>query len=210
MINKNKHFYSNKKNKHGNKIGFTLVEVILAVVILSGSLLVFMTTWRSSRALFQRSMLNEEVAMLLEKKVSDIQMEFGDNPTQIPEEASDQFEEPYKQYKWSIQTRPFDISIIKSLASSQEGGVDDIMLSVIDQFVDVSKQAVREVKITVSTQIGKKELSYSLSTLFVDFKLLSGGASNLPNSESVGNAPDAQTPNPNPASGASGGGGTLR
>jgi general secretion pathway protein I len=161
--------------------GFTLLETLLAVVILSTGILLLTSSWSGSFARLRKTQLNQEVAALLERKMSEIELEYrGKTNEVIPEEKSDDFGSEYPQYKWKFTSRDFESPNLGQMIAGQGGGAGgDQMLMVINKLAEHLSKTIKEVKLTVIYTGGKKPVEYSVVTYFVDYNKplsLGGGA----------------------------------
>jgi general secretion pathway protein I len=159
--------------------GFTLLETLLAVVILSTGILLLTSSWSGSFARIRKTQLNQEVAALLERKMAEIDLKYrGKALEQIPEEDADDFGSEYPQYKWKMTSREFQPPNLTNLLSQQEGGMKDQMSMIIGKLTDHLSKTIKEVKLSVIYTGSKKPLEYSIVTYFVDYnKSLSIGGS---------------------------------
>ncbi|PIS09726.1 MAG: general secretion pathway protein GspI [Bdellovibrio sp. CG10_big_fil_rev_8_21_14_0_10_47_8] len=156
-----------------NKIrGFTLIETLLAVVILATALLLLNNSWSGSFLRIRKTQQQFEVAALLERKITDIQLEYrGKSLDEIPEERSDDFGQEYPQYSWKMKSKKLEIPDISSTLTAQEGGADVLLMSVVKQLTEGLSKAIKEVTVTViyKTPNKGKPLEYSVTTYFIDY-----------------------------------------
>jgi general secretion pathway protein I len=166
-----------------NGKGFTLLETLLAVVILSMGILLLTQSWSGSFLRIRKTQLNQDVAALLERKMNEIDLEFRGKPLEsIPEEKEDDFGAEYPQYKWKMVAREFQMPNLSSILMQQEGGANDMMMMVIQQLTEHLSKTIKEVKVSVIYTGGKKPLEYSVVTYFVDYNkpLSIGGSTGAP------------------------------
>lgn len=162
-----------------NKKGFTLLETLLAVVILSMGILLLTQSWSGSYLRIRKTQLNQEVVALLERKMAEIDLEYRDKPLEtIPEEKEDDFGSENPNYRWKMTSREFQVPNLSSLLMQQEGGANDMLMMVIQQLTEHISKTVKEVKVSVIYTGAKKPLEYSIVTYFVDYNkpLSIGGA----------------------------------
>lgn len=166
-----------------NTKGFTLLETLLAVVILSMGILLLTQSWSGSFLRIRKTQLNQDVAALLERKMNEIDLEFRGKPLDtIPEEKEDDFGSEYPQYKWKMVAREFQMPNLSSILMQQEGGANDMMMMMIQQLTEHLSKTIKEVKVSVIYTGGKKPLEYSVVTYFVDYNkpLSIGGSTGAP------------------------------
>jgi len=162
-----------------NNKGFTLLETLIAVVILASGILLLTSSWSGSFARIRKTQLNQDVAALLERKMAEIDLEYrGKAIDTIPEEKEDDFGTEYPQYRWKLVSRDFQAPNLSSILMSQEGGANEMLMMVIQQLTEHLSKTIKEVKVSVIYSGGKKPLEYSVVTYYVDYnKPLSVGGS---------------------------------
>lgn len=169
-----------KKSSYRNKIsitrhaGFTLIETLLAMVILSSALLLLTNSWSSSFLRVRKTQQQFEVASLLERKMTEVEIEFkGKSLDEIPEEKSDNFGDKYPQYSWKLNSKKLEIPDLSSLLGGDDdggGGNQKMMISLVKQLSETLSKAIKEVTVTVVFKPAKgKPLEYSVTQYFVDY-----------------------------------------
>ena len=153
-----------------NSFGFTLVEVLVALAILSGALVIVSSGWSGNLLRVRSSNLYNNVALLLESKMSELQAKYNDRPLEeIPESESGDFGADYKQYRWEFKTQKFEMPDLSSLYIKQGQG-DQMLLTIIKTTQDYISEAVLEGTLTVYVKAAGKEVAFSVSTYFVDYE----------------------------------------
>lgn len=150
--------------------GFTLIETVIAMVILSAGILLLANSWGGSFMRVRKTQLNVEVAALLQRKMVEVQIEFRDKPLDsIPEEKADDFGSDYPQYSWKMESKQLEIPDLSATLTSRDGGANEMMISIIKQLSEFMGKAIKEVKVTVIYKGGKKPLEFSATTYFLDY-----------------------------------------
>lgn len=153
-----------------NKKGFTLVETIVALIILSSGILLLANSWSGSFMRIRKTQLNVEVAALLERKMVEVEMEYQDKPLEsIPEEKTDDFGSEYSQYSWRMESKEFEIPDFASALTAQSGGSDELTLTIMKTLREHLAKSIKEVKVVVIYKGGKKPLEFSATQYFVDY-----------------------------------------
>ncbi len=165
-----------------NKKGFTLLETLLAVVILSMGILLLTQSWSGSYLRIRKTQLNQDVSALLERKMAEIDLEYRGKPLEtIPEEKEDDFGSENPKYRWKMTSKEFQVPNLSSILMSQEGGANEMLMMMIQQLTDHLAKTIKEVKVSVIYTGGKKPLEYSVVTYFADYdKPLSVGGAAAP------------------------------
>lgn len=159
--------------------GFTLLETLLAMVILSTGILLLTNSWSGSFARIRKTQLTNEISALLERKMVEIEVEYAGKPLEsIPEERAEDFSEDFSQYSWRMQSKELEVPDLSASLSAREGGANEMLITVIRQLSEHLAKSVKEVKVVIIYKGGKKPLEYSATTYFVDYDrpLAIGGA----------------------------------
>lgn len=164
-------FLSNKRFSYGLRDrGFTLLETLMAMVILSTSLVLLAQTWGSSFYKVRKTQLAYEVGALLERKMAEIELEYRGKPIDsIPEEAGEDFGKDFPDYSWELKSKKLEFPDLSPVLQSQEGGADPVMSMVVKQMAEHLSKAVKEVTVTVVYKSGKQPMKFSVTTYFIDY-----------------------------------------
>lgn len=151
--------------------GFTLLEVLIAMSILTMVIVTVSSTWSGNFNRMRKINLSNNVATLLERKMVELEAKYKGKPvSEIPEEESGDFGDDYPQYRWFLTSQEFQMPDLTALLTSQEGGADEMLITMIKQVNEFVSKAVKEVTLTVLVTAGKKEVSYKITTYFVDWE----------------------------------------
>ena len=151
---------------------FSLLETLLAVVILSSAILLLTNSWSGSFLRVKKTQRQFEVAALLERKMIDIEMKYrGKSLDEIPEEEGpEEFGEEFPQYQWKINSKKLELPDLSATMAAQEGGTNQFMTTVVKQLTEGISKSVKEVTVTIILQEeGRKPLEFPLTTYFVDY-----------------------------------------
>lgn len=162
--------------------GFTLVETVLAMVILSTALVLLANSWGGAFSRVKKTQLNFEVAALLERKMTELQIEYRGKPLDsIPEDRAEDFGSEYAQYTWKMKSKELELPDLTPLMGGTEG-VDQMVQQFIKQFADNLQKSIKEVRLTVIYKAPNgKNLEFSITSYFVDYdKNLSFAGGGMP------------------------------
>ncbi|MBL7542474.1 MAG: type II secretion system protein [Bdellovibrionaceae bacterium] len=149
--------------------GFTLLEVLIAMIILSAGVMLLAQSWSSSYNRIKKTQRNVEIAALLERKLAEIDMKYrGKAIDSIAESEGDEFE-GHPEYSWKLESKKFEMPDLTSVLIGREGGVDQMMMNLMKQFSEHLSNSIKEVKVTVIFKHNDKEFEYSATLLFVDY-----------------------------------------
>ena len=151
--------------------GFTLLEVLISTVILAGSLVIIYNSWGGNLLRFRKAKLQTTMAYLLENQIIHIESLYQGKPLEdIPSTQSGDFGEEYPGYVWDMVSLTPDLSRLDLLSlqgEDSDGQTSDLQSIIQGSIKDGLERDLKEVKVSVSYTLGKKKLSYSVTTLFI-------------------------------------------
>ena len=157
--------------------GFTLLEVLIALVIVAGAIMAAAGVWSGNFMRIRKSALHYDVATLLERKMAEIEAKYKDKPlTEIPEEETGDFGEDSPQFRWTMKSRELEFPDLSAVIVGQGQEGDEMIISMIKQMTEFMKKAVKEVRVTVFVKRGKKEFEFSAAQYFMDYNAEFAGA----------------------------------
>jgi general secretion pathway protein I len=149
--------------------GFTLLEVLVALVIMVGGIIIVANSWSGNLLKLRKATLYNNVGVLLERKVTELEVLYKQKTLdEIPEEDGGDIE-GYPQYKWKLRSRKFEMPDMSSMFIKDKGGADELFLSMMKQVNEFIGKSVKEVKISIVITNTKKPLEYWVTTYFVDY-----------------------------------------
>jgi general secretion pathway protein I len=152
--------------------GFSLIEVLVALSVIAGSLLVVSMAWSTSHLRLKKMKINNQVAYLLDFKVSELERKYRNEITLLPEEDEGDFVDlgkEYKDYTWKMKSKKFELPDLTPLLSQQKENANPMMTMLLDQMTDFFNQSVREMTVTLVYKIKKNTVQYSASTFLIDY-----------------------------------------
>lgn len=156
---------TDKVNCFGYK-GFTLLEVLISLAIISGGLMVIGQAWSGNFLRIRKANLYNNVSILLQKKMTEIEAKYKNKPlSEIPDNESGDFGSDFKQYTWTIKSQDLQFPDLSSVLV----GADETMLTIIQQMQEYISKSIKEVKLTVKVKTPIRSLEFSLTTYFVDY-----------------------------------------
>lgn len=170
-----KKFFASRRSGWGlfsSPAGFTLVEVMLAMLILSSGVVLLTQSWSGSFLRLRKTKTNTELASLLQRKMLEVDLKYrGGSLESIPEEEGDDFGSDYPEYRWELKSRELEFPNLSSILTARDGGANETLIMVMSQLTDHLSKSVKEIKVIVyfKPESGK-EVSNSIVTYYVDFK----------------------------------------
>lgn len=118
----------------------------------------------------RKTQLSTEVAALLERKMTEVELEYNGKPLDsIPEEKEDDFGSEYPQYSWKMESKEFQVPDISATLTAQAGGSNELALMLMKTLTEHLSKSVKEVKVTIIYKGAKKPLQFSATQYFVDY-----------------------------------------
>lgn len=157
-----------------NQFGFTLMETLVAVMIMTGGLIVIGSSWSGNLMRIEKARVNANMAALLERKMTELDLLYRGKPlAEIKEEDAGEFEGDLKNYRWEMRSKEFEMPDLTAAVAGQSQGQNNEMLMLIARTVtDYVKTAVKEVTVTIyykNNRSKSKEIKQSVSTYFMDY-----------------------------------------
>lgn len=157
--------------------GFTLIEVLVALMILSAGIIVLGMSWSGNFQRMRKTTLFNNVGTLLERKMIEMEAKYKDKPlAEIPEEDGGDFGADFKQYRWTLKSKDLKMPDLTPLLVNKDQGADETLISMIKQVSEYLNQTIKEVKVTVyAKSAGGKEVEFSAVQYFIDYAKDFGG-----------------------------------
>src|SRR5579872_2939732 len=119
------------------KAGFTLIEVLVALVITVAAGILLSQAWSSNFLRVRKTALYSNVAQLLERKmVEQISKYSNKSFTEIKDEEGN-FGDDYPQYRWTFSVQPFVMPDMTPLLTSRSEGADQMMVTILQKTRDI-------------------------------------------------------------------------
>ena len=157
------------------KFGFTLIEVLVAMMILSGAMIVLSASWTGSVMAYRKGRQIDIITHLLQKQITEMELEFQDQNLSSAQEREGDFED-FPDFKWKVEVKPLEFPDLAPILVGEEGGVDQLTLTVIRQMSSQLSQAIKELKVSVLWTKNERTLTYSVTTYLVSYNLTGLGA----------------------------------
>lgn len=151
-------------------MGFTLLEVLIAMTLLSVALMLLVNSWAAAGQRVEKAQISFEMASHLERKMNDFERKYKGKPlTEIQDEEEGDFGEDVKNYTWKMSSRKFQFPDIASTLAARDGGVDTMTMTVVKQMTEQISKCVKEVTVTVIYSKKKRKLEASATTYYIDY-----------------------------------------
>lgn len=150
--------------------GFTLLEALMAMAIMSTALLLLANSWSASFNRVKKTQLNFELSTLLDRKMSELEREYKDKPgSELKEEDEGDFGDEMKNFTWKMKSRKFEFPDFSSSLTARSGGASEMTMTIIKQMTEQISKSIKEVTVTITYKSDKQPISVSATTYFTDF-----------------------------------------
>lgn len=136
--------------------GFTLLEVMISIAVLSISLLALMNSSGNTLITSGRAERISIATMLARSKMSDIEIDLekqkakGEFPDEKEEEGK--FDDPYEEYSWKMEIRKVDLP---APVTGEKGSLQEMIGRTLTKEISTT---VRELKLTVKwEELGEEQ-----------------------------------------------------
>ncbi len=155
-----------------SKKAFTLMEVVLAMMIMASGLFILTNSWSGTYSRLQKTQVQVQLAALLERKIVEIEREYKTTSLEsMPEEKSDDFGAELPDYSWQMQTQKLNIPDLSGIIGAGSGEGQNMDLgSILKLFSEHLSKSVLEIKISVTYKHKKKPITVSVVIYKVDFE----------------------------------------
>lgn len=145
--------------------GFTLLEILVAMAILSISMLALMSISGNTLVVSGRAENVTVATMLARQKMTDIEIELSKamKKNEFPDEKSEEgtFDEPFEDYSWAMEIRRVELP---APVTGEEGGIQEM---VGRQLTEEISKTIRELKLTIKWKELEEEQSFDIVTHIV-------------------------------------------
>lgn len=160
--------------KHNSPIrGFTLLETLLAMIIMASAILLLANSWSASSMRIRKAQTSFEVGAMLERKMAEIDRDLkGKSFAEIPDEKEGDFGDDFPQYTWKMKSKKLEFPDFSSMLASKDNsgsGVDEMTQMMIKQIVDQMSKSIKEVTVTLILKQQNKNYEFNVTTYYVDY-----------------------------------------
>jgi len=157
------------KLKPNNK-GFTLIEVLLATMILGGALVALSSSWSGTVFSFKKAEKVQIITSLLKSKTTELEIKYNQvGFSAIPEEDSGDFGDEFPDLSWKSEVRILEFPDLTPLMMAEDGSIDEMTRTIVKQMTGHFSKNIKEMRITITWK-AKKAVEYSSTTYLVNYK----------------------------------------
>ena len=171
MIYSTRFIYSKSSGfKKKPEKGFTLLEVVLALMVMAAGLFILTNSWAGTYNRLRKTQIQVQIAALLERKITEVEREYKNKSLEsIPEEKEDNFGSELPQYSWKMKSKKLEMPDLSAQLTSQEGGADATLLALMKTYTEYISKCVKEVNISVIYKEGKKPVVADVTIYMMDY-----------------------------------------
>src|SRR6185437_3056676 len=110
--------------------GFTLLETLIAMMIISGAVIVLSNAWSGNFMRLRKTALLQQVSHLIERKMIEIDIKYRNDVGSIPKEDKGDFD-GYPKFRWELKSHEFempDLTPIIMAKADKGNGTSDLLL----------------------------------------------------------------------------------
>lgn len=153
--------------------GFSLIEVLLAVVVFASAIMVINNIWGGNLVRIKKSRHINEATFLLQRKITELELQYKKATlASIPDEDSGDFGSDNPQFSWRMESKEFDMPDLSSAMVAEEGA-NEMLIILVKTMTEFIKKSVKEMKVSViyrpKESDGRKPMTYSITTLLVNY-----------------------------------------
>lgn len=162
--------------------GLSLIEVLIAMLILAGAFLVLGSSWSGSLLALRKTRLNTTVTTLLQKKMTEMEIKYREKPDDLTEEGeAGDFGGEFPEFRWEMKSRKLELPDMADALTARDGGASEMEIQLVRLFFESLKEAIKEMKVTVFYKLhDAKEMEYSVTTYVVKYPTLTPPVAGAP------------------------------
>lgn len=164
------------------KSGLTLIEVVVAMFIMTTAIVILNGSWSGSFHAYRKSRNLTLIASLMKRKITELELQFKEQGLDvIPESESGDFGENFPNYSWHYRTQEIEFPDLSSVFIAQDDGANETTLLVVKQLTNHFSKSIKELELTIVWKHGEKSVEYPVVTYITRFtgisplNLLGGG-----------------------------------
>lgn len=153
-----------------NNKGFSLLEVLLATIILGGALIALSSSWSGTVFSFKKSEKVQIITSLLKSKTTELEIKYAQlGFSAIPEEEDGDFGDEFSDLTWKSEVRILEFPDLTPLMMAEDGSIDEMTRTVVKQMTGHFSKNIKEMRVTITWKTKSKPVEYSVTTYIVNY-----------------------------------------
>ncbi len=153
-----------------NQKAFTLIEVVLAMMIMASGLFILTNSWAGTYNRLKKTQTQVQLAALLERKIVELEREFKGQPLDsIKEEDTGDFGSELEGYTWEMKSQKVEFPDLSGIIGGVGENQNLDLVSIMKLFSEHLSKSVKEVKVTVTYKDKKKPITVDVVFYVVDY-----------------------------------------
>ncbi|MCM2352599.1 MAG: prepilin-type N-terminal cleavage/methylation domain-containing protein [Pseudobdellovibrio sp.] len=153
-----------------NQKAFTLIEVVLAMMIMASGLFILTNSWAGTYNRLNKTQTQVQLAALLERKIVELEREFKGQPLDsIKEEDTGDFGSELEGYTWEMKSQKVEFPDLSGIIGGVGENQNLDLVSIMKLFSEHLSKSVKEVKVTVIYKDKKKPITVDVVFYIVDY-----------------------------------------
>lgn len=152
------------------KKAFTLIEVVLAMMIMASGLFILTNSWAGTYTRLRKTQVQVQLAALLERKIVELEREFKTQSLDnIKEEDTGDFGTELEGYTWEMKSQKVEFPDLSGIIGGVGENQNLDLVSIMKLFSEHLSKSVKEVKVTVTYKDKKKPITVDVVFYVVDY-----------------------------------------
>lgn len=149
---------------------FTLIEVVLAMMIMASGLFILTNSWAGTYNRLQKTQVQVQLAALLERKIVELEREFKSQSLDaIKEEDTGDFGTELEGYTWEMKSQKVEFPDLSGIIGGVGENQNLDLVSIMKLFSEHLSKSVKEVKVKVTYKDKKKPITVDVVFYVVDY-----------------------------------------
>jgi general secretion pathway protein I len=152
------------------KKAFTLIEVVLAMMIMASGMFILTNSWAGTYTRLRKTNIQVQLAALLERKIVELEREFKTQSLDaMKEEAAGDFGAELEGYTWEMKSQKVEFPDLSGIIGGVGENQNLDLVSIMKLFSEHLSKSVKEVKVTVTYKDKKKPIVVDVVFYVVDY-----------------------------------------
>lgn len=153
-----------------SKKAFTLIEVVLAMMIMASGMFILTNSWAGTYARLRKTNIQVQLAALLERKIVELEREFKTQSLEaMKEEDNGDFGSELEGYTWEMKSQKVEFPDLSGIIGGVGENQNLDLVSIMKLFSEHLSKSVKEVKVTVTYKDKKKPIVVDVVFYVVDY-----------------------------------------